>query len=92
MSPLNYFQEGERGRYEMTHNGVLLELHDTTILPFLFDLCHIMGFGEAMQLEYKVLIEKQAWIEVDRTPKMKVLSSIWAFRCKRFLDGTVKKN
>ena len=50
-----------------------------------------MGYWEAMQLEYDVLIDKQGWLEVDRTPAMKVLLSTWAFRCKRFPDGTVKK-
>jgi hypothetical protein len=40
MRPQTYFQEGERGRYEMTDNGVLLELHDTTVLQFPFDLRH----------------------------------------------------
>ena len=40
MSPQTYFQEGERGRYEMTHDGVILELHDTTVLHFPFDLRH----------------------------------------------------
>ena len=50
-----------------------------------------MGYWEAMQVEYDVLIEKQAWIEVDRTPEMNVLPSTWAFKCKRFPDGAVKK-
>jgi hypothetical protein len=52
---------------------------------------HSMGYWEAMQVEYDVLIEKKAWIEVDRTPDMNVLPSTWAFRCKRFPDGNVKK-
>jgi hypothetical protein len=50
-----------------------------------------MGCWEAMQVEYDVLIEKKAWIEVDRTPEMNVLPSAWAFKCKLFPDGAVKK-
>jgi hypothetical protein len=50
-----------------------------------------MGHWEAMQVEYDALIEKKAWIEVDRTPEMNVLPSAWAFKCKRFPDGAVKK-
>jgi hypothetical protein len=40
------------------------------------------GYWEAMQVEYDVLIEKEAWIEVARTSDMNVLPSTWAFRCK----------
>ena len=32
-----------------------------------------------------------AWEIVDRTNDMNVISSIWAFRLKRFPDGMVKK-
>jgi hypothetical protein len=40
MSPHTYFQESERGRYEMNHAGDTLELHDGTILQFPFDFRH----------------------------------------------------
>ncbi|KAL7554938.1 hypothetical protein ACHAWF_018658 [Thalassiosira exigua] len=32
-----------------------------------------------------------AWELVDQTPDMRVLPSTWAFKVKRFPDGTVKK-
>ena len=32
-----------------------------------------------------------AWTVTDRTPDMNVLPSTWAFKCKRFPDGLIKK-
>ena len=45
-----------------------------------------------MDLEFSTLDNKMsAWDIVDRTKDMKVLGSIWAFRCKLFPDGMVRK-
>jgi hypothetical protein len=45
-----------------------------------------------MTIELETLaIKKQAWEVVDREPWMNVLPSTWAFKCKRYPDGLVKK-
>jgi Reverse transcriptase (RNA-dependent DNA polymerase) len=50
------------------------------------------GFWEAMATEIRTLVEKMdAWEVVDRETWMNVLPSTWAFKCKRFPDGLVKK-
>jgi hypothetical protein len=50
------------------------------------------GFWEAMRSELSTLTgAKDAWDVVDREDWMHVLSSTWAFRCKRYPDGTVRK-
>jgi transposase InsO family protein len=49
------------------------------------------GYWNAMDKELFTLNAKDAWDEVDRSPEMKVLPSTWAFKCKRFPDGLVKK-
>ena len=33
----------------------------------------------------------QAYIVVDKEPWMNVVSSVYAFRCKRFPDGSIRK-
>ena len=53
---------------------------------------HSDGFWEAMATEIFTLTEKMdAWDVVDREDWMNVLPSTWAFRCKRFPDGLIKK-
>ncbi len=50
------------------------------------------GYWKACQVELNTLeIKKQAWDVVERQPWMNVLKSTWAFRCKRYPDGTVRK-
>jgi hypothetical protein len=49
------------------------------------------GYWQAMELEMETLLGKEAWIEVDREDHMNVLPSTWAFKCKRFPDGLVRK-
>jgi hypothetical protein len=49
------------------------------------------GYWKAMELELETLISKNAWVVVERTPGMKVIPSTWAFNCKRFLNGLVRK-
>ena len=45
-----------------------------------------------MDAEVKTLDRQmKAWDVVSRTDNMHVLPSTWAFRCKRFPDGTVRK-
>jgi hypothetical protein len=50
------------------------------------------GYWEAMATELETLaIKKQAWEVVERESWMNVLPSTWAFKCKRYPDGLVKK-
>jgi hypothetical protein len=50
------------------------------------------GFWEAMATEINTLFNKMgAWDVVDREGWMNVLPSTWAFKCKRFPDGLIKK-
>ena len=50
------------------------------------------GYMDACETEYNTLYyDKDAWEIVDREPWMNVLPSTWAFRCKRFPDGTIRK-
>ena len=49
-------------------------------------------FWKACEVELDTLEnEMKAWTYVKRTPDMKVLPSTWAFKVKRFPDGSVKK-
>lgn len=50
------------------------------------------GYYEAAKKELKTLGEdKDAWDVVERLPWMNVLPTTWAFRCKRFPDGMIRK-
>ena len=50
------------------------------------------GYLEACKQELRTLKEKKdAWDVVNRESWMKVLPSTWAFRCKRYPDGSVRK-
>jgi Reverse transcriptase (RNA-dependent DNA polymerase) len=50
------------------------------------------GYLEACKKELKTLGEdKDAWDVVEREPWMNVLPSTWAFRCKRYPDGMIRK-
>ena len=50
------------------------------------------GYWEACMKELNTLETKRdAWEVVKREPWMKVLPSTWAFRCKRYPDGSVRK-
>ena len=49
-------------------------------------------FWKACEKELDTLQnDVQAWTYVKRTPEMKVLPSTWAFKIKRYPDGSVKK-
>ena len=52
------------------------------------------GFREAMRLEFEQLTSMKAWKVVSRQKavdeKKKIFDSVWAFKRKRFPDGTVK--
>jgi hypothetical protein len=52
---------------------------------------HADGYKEAMQVEYEILLSKHAWTEVKREKWMNVVPSTWAFKCKRYPDGSVQK-
>ena len=50
------------------------------------------GYWKACETEINTLQnEKKAWEIVDRESWMNVLPSTWAFKCKRFPDGTIRK-
>jgi hypothetical protein len=50
------------------------------------------GFWDAMCKEVTTLTDqKDAWEVVSREAWMNVLPSTWAFKCKRFPDGLIKK-
>ena len=49
------------------------------------------GYWKATEIEIKTLIKNEKWDVVDREPWMDVIPSTWAFKCKRFPDGLVKK-
>jgi hypothetical protein len=47
---------------------------------------------QAMRVELKTLTKDfVCWSLVPQTPGMNVLPSTWAFKIKRYPDGTVKK-
>ena len=49
------------------------------------------GFMKAMEIEIETLIKMNAFIVVDREPWMNVVSSVWAFKRKRYPDGCLRK-
>ena len=50
------------------------------------------GYWEACKKELNTLADKKhAWDVVERKPWMNILPSTWAFRCKRYPDGSVQK-
>jgi Reverse transcriptase (RNA-dependent DNA polymerase) len=50
------------------------------------------GYWEAMIKEYNTLEQlMECWEIVDREDWMNVLPSTWAFQCKRYPDGSVRK-
>ena len=49
------------------------------------------GYWEAALKEMDILQVKQAWDVVQREDYMNVLPGTWAFKCKRFPDGAVRK-
>ena len=48
-------------------------------------------YWKAAEAEIMTLESKDSWTVVERTDDMNVLPSTWAFKLKRFPDGTVKK-
>jgi hypothetical protein len=52
---------------------------------------HAEGYKEAMQVEYETLFSKHAWTEVKRDKWMNVVPSTWAFKWKRYPNGSVRK-
>jgi hypothetical protein len=51
---------------------------------------HAEGYKEAMQVEYETLLSKHACAEVKRKIWMNVVPSTWAFKCKRYPNGSVQ--
>jgi hypothetical protein len=64
---------------------------DTTNWYQAMNEIHADGYKEAMQVEYETLLSKHAWTEVKRKKWMNVVPSTWAFKCKRYPDGSVRK-
>ena len=48
-------------------------------------------YWKAMELEIFTLESIGAWQVVDREEDMNIISSTWAFKCKRYPDGLIKK-
>ena len=48
-------------------------------------------YWKAMELEIFTLESIGAWQVVDREDDMNIISSTWAFKCKRYPDGLIKK-
>ena len=49
------------------------------------------GYSKAADAEIDALEHKDAWDVVEREEFMNVLPGTWAFKCKRFPDGSVRK-
>ena len=49
------------------------------------------GYEDAMDIELETLQGKDSWDVVQRTSEMNVLDSTWAFKCKRYPDGSIRK-
>jgi hypothetical protein len=49
------------------------------------------GFFKAMETELNTLISMETFIVMKREPWMKVLSSVWAFKVKRYPHGSIRK-
>ena len=50
------------------------------------------GYWEACKKELHMLVDKKhAWYVIECQLRMNVLPSSWAFRCKRYPDGSVQK-
>ena len=48
-------------------------------------------YWEAACIEVETLEKMEAWDVVEQEPGMNILPSTWAFKCKRFPDGLIKK-
>ena len=48
-------------------------------------------YWEACNTEVGTLEGMEAWEVVNRTLEMNVIPSTWAFKCKHFPDGLIKK-
>ena len=49
------------------------------------------GYWKAAEQEIGTLEEKECWEVVEKESWMNVLPGTWAFKCKRFPDGSVRK-
>jgi hypothetical protein len=49
------------------------------------------GFMKAMETEIETLIRMNAFVVVDKRKWMNVVSSVWAFKHKRYPDGSIRK-
>jgi hypothetical protein len=50
-----------------------------------------VGYWKAAQKEMDTLNSKEAWDVVDKEPWMNILPGTWAFKCKRYPNGLIKK-
>jgi histone deacetylase 1/2 len=49
------------------------------------------GYWQACIKEHETLLKRGVWEEVEKESWMNVLPSVWAFKCKRYPDGLVRK-
>jgi hypothetical protein len=52
---------------------------------------HSAGFWKAMEAELETLTRKDCWEVVERPKNRPVVSSTWAFKIKRYPDGSMRK-
>ena len=52
---------------------------------------HADDYWKAMKTEIATLESMGAWEVVERSDDMNVIDSTWAFKCKRYPDGLIKK-
>jgi len=50
------------------------------------------GYWEAMKVEISTLTKLEAWEVVPLKPDMNVLDSTLAFKCKIYLNGTIRNS
>ena len=52
---------------------------------------HKEEYWKACTKEHEALLHKETWDVVKKKPWMNVLPSTWAFKCKRYPDGSIRK-
>ena len=71
--------------------SVLAEQSDTPTFLEAMNGPNAAGFFKAMETEIDTLISMDTFVVMSREPWMKVISSTWAFKVKRYPDGSIRK-
>lgn len=95
MALLNSYTDPDFGTVEYMHPsifGAKANSEDTPNWTEAMNSPNADGFWNAMEIEIETLTKtRDCWKEVKRKPWMNVLPGTWAFKIKRFPDGSVKK-